>query len=59
VAFVRQLNQTTSLELGTCSPLTFSPDRHMGGTATQLLTLHGGQYAQDSGWLTPMRGYSG
>ena len=30
------------------APLTFSPDRHLGGTATELLRLKGGKYVRVS-----------
>ena len=43
-AFMDRLNHTTNLDLGTTSPLTFTPSRHMGGTATQLLRLRNGRY---------------
>jgi len=43
-AFIDKLNHTTNLDLGTTTPLTFTPDRHMGGTATTLLRLRNGQY---------------
>ena len=43
-AFIDRLNHTTNLDLGTTSPLTFTPSRHMGGTATQLLRLRNGEY---------------
>ena len=43
-AFIDKLNHTTNLDLGTTSPLTFTPSRHMGGTSTTLLRLRNGQY---------------
>jgi len=48
VAFIRTLEATKNLDLGTTAPLTFSPDRHLGGTATQLLRLKGGKYIRVS-----------
>ena len=48
VAFTRTLEATKNLDLGTTAPLTFSPDRHLGGTATQLLRLKGGKYIRVS-----------
>ncbi len=43
-AFIRTMESFTNLDLGTTSPLTFSPDRHLGGTLTTLLRLKGGHY---------------
>jgi ABC-type branched-subunit amino acid transport system substrate-binding protein len=51
-AFIDTLNHTTNLDLGTTSPLTFTPSRHMGGTATTLLRLRNGQYVAVSGPVT-------
>lgn len=51
-AFFDKLNHTTNLDLGTTSPLTFTPDRHMGGTATTLLRLRNGSYVAASGPVT-------
>jgi ABC-type branched-subunit amino acid transport system substrate-binding protein len=47
-AFLDTLNHTTNLDLGTTSPLTFSPARHMGGSETTLLRLHNGEYVAAS-----------
>jgi len=47
-AFMRAIEATKNLDLGTTSPLTFSPDRHLGGTATELLRLKGGKYVRMS-----------
>jgi hypothetical protein len=47
-AFVRTLNTTTNLDLGTTSPLTFDPDRHLGGSQSTLLRLKGGRYVRMS-----------
>jgi hypothetical protein len=43
-AFIDALNRVDGLDLGTTSPLRFTPDRHMGGTATVILKFRGGQY---------------
>jgi branched-chain amino acid transport system substrate-binding protein len=47
-AFIRALESTTNLDLGTTAPLRFGPDRHLGGTATELLRLKGGRYVRVS-----------
>jgi ABC-type branched-subunit amino acid transport system substrate-binding protein len=47
-AFIRTLDTTANLDLGTTSPLTFSPDRHLGGTQSTLLRLKGGRYVRVS-----------
>jgi branched-chain amino acid transport system substrate-binding protein len=47
-AFLRTMNQLANLDLGTTSPLTFSPDRHLGGSASILLKLKGGHYVRVS-----------
>jgi branched-chain amino acid transport system substrate-binding protein len=51
-AFIRALDHTTNLDLGTTSPLTFTPARHMGGTATVLLRLQNADYVAVSGPVT-------
>lgn len=43
-AFIQTIESFQNLDLGTTSPLTFSPDRHLGGSATTLLRLKGGVY---------------
>lgn len=43
-AFINTIESFQNLDLGTTSPLTFSPDRHLGGTLTTLLRLKGGHY---------------
>jgi ABC-type branched-subunit amino acid transport system substrate-binding protein len=43
-AFLRTMESFQNLDLGTTSPLTFNPDRHLGGTLTTLLRLKGGHY---------------
>jgi hypothetical protein len=43
-AFIRTMESYSNLDLGTTSPLTFNPDRHLGGTLTTLLRLKGGHY---------------
>jgi len=47
-AFIAAMETTRGLDLGTTSPLVFSPDRHMGGTSTILLKLEGGRFVQAS-----------
>jgi branched-chain amino acid transport system substrate-binding protein len=47
-AFLRTLNTTTNLDLGTTSALTFTPDRHLGGSQSTLLRLKGGKYVRAS-----------
>ncbi len=47
--FLSTLEATTNLDLGTTSPLTFGPDRHLGGTASILLMLKNGLYIRTSG----------
>lgn len=51
-AFLAAMNRVTNLDLGTTSPLTFNPDRHLGGTASVLLRLKGGRYVAVSGPLS-------
>lgn len=43
-AFLAAMNRVTNLDLGTASPLTFTPDRHLGGSASVLLRLKGGRF---------------
>ena len=47
-AFLRAVESFKNLDLGTTSPLTFTPDRHLGGTASILLKLKGGKYVRAS-----------
>ena len=47
-AFIRTLNGIRNLDLGTSSPLTFSPDRHLGGSASTLLKFKDGKYIRVS-----------
>lgn len=47
-AFLAAIESFKNLDLGTTSPLTFSPDRHLGGTASTLLRLKGGKYVRVS-----------
>lgn len=42
--FLAAMEAIRNLDLGTTSPLTFSPDKHLGGSATTLLKLKGGKY---------------
>jgi branched-chain amino acid transport system substrate-binding protein len=46
--FLRTIESFKNLDLGTTSPLTFSPDRHLGGTSSTLLRLKGGKYVRAS-----------
>jgi branched-chain amino acid transport system substrate-binding protein len=47
-AFLQALEHIRNLDLGTNSPLTFTPDRHLGGSASVLLRLKGGKYIRVS-----------
>lgn len=47
-AFLDTMNSLSALDLGTTSPLTFTPDRHLGGTQSVLLKLKGGRYVRVS-----------
>lgn len=48
-AFIAELETgVANLDLGTTSPLVFTPDRHMGGTQTTLLQLQDGKYVRAS-----------
>lgn len=47
-AFLAEMLSVRNLDLGTTSPLTFTPDRHMGGTQTVLLQLKDGKYVRAS-----------
>ena len=51
-AFIATIESFSDLDLGTTSPLTFSPDRHLGGTRSTLLRLQGGKYVAASEPLT-------
>jgi branched-chain amino acid transport system substrate-binding protein len=42
--FLEEMEGIRNLDLGTTSPLTFTPDRHLGGSKTTLLKLRGGRY---------------
>lgn len=42
--FLAAMEAIHNLDLGTTSPLTFSPDKHLGGSATTLLKLREGRY---------------
>lgn len=42
--FLAAMESIRNLDLGTTSPLTFTPDKHLGGSATTLLKLNGGTY---------------
>ncbi len=43
-AFLSTMESIRNLDLGTTSPLTFTPDRHLGGSSTTLLKLRDGRY---------------
>jgi branched-chain amino acid transport system substrate-binding protein len=47
-AFLQALEHVRNLDLGTTAPLTFTPDRHLGGSASVLLRLKGGKYVRVS-----------
>lgn len=42
--FLAAMEQIRNLDLGTTSPLTFTPDKHLGGSHTTLLKLRDGGY---------------
>ena len=42
------MESVRNLDLGTTSPLTFPPDRHLGATQTTLIKLRNGRYYQAS-----------
>ncbi len=42
--FLAEMESIRNLDLGTTSPLTFSPDKHLGGSNTTLLKLKQGRY---------------
>ena len=46
--FLQTIESFKNLDLGTTSPLTFGPDRHLGGSASILLRLKGGKYVRAS-----------
>lgn len=45
-AFLDALHTIRNLDLGTTSPLTFTPDRHLGGSATVLIHLQDGRFVR-------------
>ena len=47
-AFIDALHRVRNLDLGTTSPLTFSPDEHMGGSSTVIIKLRDGRYYRAS-----------
>ena len=51
-AFLQTMESIRNLDLGTTSPITFGPDRHLGGTRTTLLRLKGGKYVAVSDPVT-------
>jgi ABC-type branched-subunit amino acid transport system substrate-binding protein len=51
-AFIQTMESFANLDLGTTSPLTFGPDRHLGGTRSTLLRLKDGHYVAASEPLT-------
>jgi len=51
-AFLAEIESIRNLDIGTTSPLIFTPDRHLGGTLTVLLKLKGGRYIRASDPLT-------
>ncbi|MBI2169691.1 MAG: ABC transporter substrate-binding protein, partial [Actinobacteria bacterium] len=46
--FIDEMESIRNLDLGTTSPLTFNPDRHMGGSQTTLIKLKDGRYYRAS-----------
>lgn len=42
--FIAEMETIRNLDLGTTSPLTFNPDRHMGGSQTVIIKLKNGRY---------------
>ena len=42
--FLAEMESIRNLDLGTTSPLTFTPDRHLGGSKTTLLKLKDAKY---------------
>lgn len=46
--FIAAMEGVRNLDLGTTSPLTFHPDKHMGGSQTVILKLKGGRYVKAS-----------
>lgn len=48
-AFLAAMESIRNLDLGTTSPLTFTPDRHLGGSNTTILKLKDGKYFRFEG----------
>lgn len=46
--FLDGMESVRNLDLGTTSALTFTPDRHLGGSASTLLKMEGGTYVRYS-----------
>lgn len=46
--FLERMESIRNLDLGTTSPLTFTPDRHLGGSSSILLKMNGGKYVRHS-----------
>ncbi|HLF99401.1 MAG TPA: ABC transporter substrate-binding protein, partial [Acidimicrobiia bacterium] len=46
--FIAAMESIRNLDLGTTSPLTFTPDRHMGGSQTTLIKIKDGRYYRAS-----------
>lgn len=51
-AFLAALEGFRDVDLGTTSPLTFTPDRHLGGSATVLLRLSDGRFTPVGGFVS-------
>jgi ABC-type branched-subunit amino acid transport system substrate-binding protein len=47
-AFVAETERIRNLDLGTTGPITFGPDRHMGGSRSVILQLRGGKFIRSS-----------
>jgi len=45
-AFIDAIHTIRDLDLGTTSPLTFTPDRHLGGSMTVLIHLEEGRFVR-------------
>jgi branched-chain amino acid transport system substrate-binding protein len=43
-AFLAEMNNVRNVDLGTTSPLTFTPDRHLGGSQSTIIKLRNGRY---------------
>ena len=46
--FVEAIERVRNLDLGTTGPITFGPDRHMGGSRSVVLQLRGGKFVRST-----------